>query len=960
MGFNFFEQPELPAPALDASEVVDIAEREFGLGGSLTELGSQQDQNFLLHSANQAVVIKVVNPAFSAAEIAAQDAAATVVAGIPGVRAAQPRASARVQTSAGELHVRAIEYLPGGTLNGSHYLGHEQIAALGRLAGKVSVALADFAHPGLERTLQWNLEVAERVVELLIDFVPNDRKALVHRATRAAGEALARVSEALPRQAGHFDLTDDNVVLGQSGLVDGVIDFGDVSQSWAIGELATTLTSVLHHADAEPVSVLPGVLAFNAERPISEVEADALWPLVVLRAAALVVSGCQQMTLDPGNAYAEAGAEREWRMFEQATSEPLAVMTGLIRHSLGLSTQEQTTTADWQSVAELAEATELNLEVTSPLLSHGAWLKSGLRERLAAEQSAATGGPVVSPAWVAQLDGSPVRARRAPATVPTGVSVFAALGLELRSPSKARVARAAPGQLKLELHDGSLLGLDGVTSALSVGAELAAGENLGTAAEKLTITWAEAGVDLDETPARIRPDYHAGWRSVLRDPAVLLGRAASPLETAAERAERTLALREAHFAEVQEHYFERPPQIERGWMNHLIGTDGRVYLDMVNNVTSIGHGHPGLAEAVNQQLLTLNTNSRFHYGAVAEFSEALAATLPDPLDTVFLVNSGSEAVDMAIRVAMAATDRRDIVSVLEAYHGWTFASDAVSTSIADNPNALESRPDWVHPVTAPNTFRGPYTDNPGQYAKDAVAEIDRLVAGGTPPAAFLVESWYGNAGGVQLPDGYLSEVYAAVRAAGGLAIADEVQVGYGRLGKWFWGFEQQGAVPDIVAVAKSMGNGYPLAAVITTRAIAAKFRSQGYFFASTGGSPVSSVVGLTVLREVQGGLQANALETGEYLRARLNELGERYPMVGAVHGHGFYLGLEFVRDRRTLEPATAETALVCNRLRELGVIMQPTGDYQNVLKIKPPLVTTRADVDFFVDTLDHVLASSRW
>jgi len=197
-----------------------------------------------------------------------------------------------------------------------------------------------------------------------------------------------------------------------------------------------------------------------------------------------------------------------------------------------------------------------------------------------------------------------------------------------------------------------------------------------------------------------------------------------------------------------------------------------------------------------------------------------------------------------------------------------------------------------------------------------------------------------------------------VRARGGLAVADEVQVGYGRLGEWFWGFEQQGVVPDIVTVAKAMGNGHPLGAVITRKEIAERFRSQGTFFSSAGGSPVSSVVGLTVL-DVIGDerLQENAREVGAYFRQRMSELGARHPLVGAVHGSGLYLGLELVRDRDTLEPAPEETSAICERMRELGVIVQPTGDRQCVLKIKPPMCFTRESADAFVDALDQVLTT---
>jgi len=414
-------------------------------------------------------------------------------------------------------------------------------------------------------------------------------------------------------------------------------------------------------------------------------------------------------------------------------------------------------------------------------------------------------------------------------------------------------------------------------------------------------------------------------------------------------------------AEVQEHYYAEPPEIERGWRAQLVDTGARAYLDMVNNVTSVGHAHPRITAAVATQLARLNTNSRFHYAALPRFAEALAETLPDGLDQVFLVNSGSEATDLAIRLAMAATGRRDIVALAEAYHGWTYASDAVSTSVADNPNALATRPDWVHTVEAPNSYRGRWRDaEAANYGPAAAARIRQLADAGHAPAGLIAESISGNAGGIVLPHGYLGEVYAAVREAGGLAIADEVQVGYGRLGDWFWGFEQQEVVPDIVAVAKSMGNGHPLGAVITSKAVAEAYRAGGYFFSSTGGSPVSATVGLTVLDIIRDeGLQANARQIGARLKAGLTALAQRHASVGTVHGHGLYLGLELVSDRAARTPDAALTRDLCERLRQLGVIMQPTGDHGNVLKIKPPLVVNAAEVDYFVAMVDRALSELR-
>ncbi len=359
-----------------------------------------------------------------------------------------------------------------------------------------------------------------------------------------------------------------------------------------------------------------------------------------------------------------------------------------------------------------------------------------------------------------------------------------------------------------------------------------------------------------------------------------------------------------------------------------------------------------------RQLRRLNTNSRFLYGAIVEFAEALAARFPPPLDTVFLVNTGSEANELALRLARIATGNDDVLVVRGAYHGWTGATDAITTSLLDNPRAIGSRPAWVHPVEAPNAYRGLHRgpDAGTRYADDVRATIAALAGGSRSPAAFIAEPLFGNAGGVVLPDGYLSEVYTAVRAAGGLAIADEVQTGYARLGEHQWAFEQQRVVPDVVTVAKAAGNGMAVGAVVTTRAIAEAFAAEGSFFSSIGGSPVACAAGLAVLETIdREGLQANARDVGAHLKAGLEEVAGRHELIGAVHGMGLYLGVELVRDRATLEPAAGEALAICERMLELGVVIQPTGDGNNVLKVKPPLCITRESADAVVAALERTL-----
>ncbi|BBY31382.1 aminotransferase [Mycolicibacterium sediminis] len=965
-GFNFLEQPELPAPRVSEAQAEDLLATHYGLSARAESLGSQQDKNFLAHGVDGAVlgVLKIANPAFTVVELEAQDAAAEVIAAAePDLRVAVPvrnGAGERGTTVSGLLdrpaHFRLLPYLDGGTLVDAGYLSPRVVSGMGALAGRVSRALRDFAHPGLDRALQWDLRYGADVVSTLATHVADEP--LRERLTRAAADAGARIAELadqLPCQAVHLDLTDANVVASPGmGHPDGIIDFGDLSDTWAVSELAVTLSSVLGHPGTSPTSIIPGVTAFHAIRPLTPAEADALWPLLVLRTAVLITSGAQQAVLDPDNDYVtdQSGAER--RMFEEATSVPIEVMTGVIRDALGLAEPPRPLTgAPLIAGLDTAAVAVVDLSTTSDSFDGafvpGGWLPLRVEDEFA--RAAVRDGAALAVTRFGQprLTRAPALSQSSPAVVPTGIALWAADDATITAPWPGEVEQV-PGGLVLRTADVEV-SVAGVavtaTGAVAVGAALA------TATGGHWFAVAAKPAAAPPAPAFTTTELAPGWLALAHDPAPLLGLAAA--EPAPTR--ELLARRDESFAAVQEHYYADPPQIERGWRNYLMSTRGRVYLDMVNNVAVLGHAHPRIADAASRQLRRLNTNSRFNYEAVVEYSERVAATLPDSLDTVFLVNSGSEASDLAIRLATAATGRRDVVAMREAYHGWTYGTDAVSTSTADNPNALTTRPDWVHTVESPNSFRGKYRGaDIGAYAVDAVRQIQELVADGRPPAGFICESVYGNAGGMTLPDGYLADVYAAVRAAGGLAIADEVQVGFGRLGHWFWGFHQQGVVPDIVSVAKSTGNGYPLGAVITSRAVADAFAAEGYFFSSTGGSPLSCAIGLTVLDVLADeDLQGNALRVGGHLKERLVALGDRHPIIGTVHGTGLYLGVEMVRDRDTLAPAPEETAAICDRMLDLGVVIQPTGDHQNILKTKPPLCIDLAGADFYVDTLDRVL-----
>ncbi len=405
--------------------------------------------------------------------------------------------------------------------------------------------------------------------------------------------------------------------------------------------------------------------------------------------------------------------------------------------------------------------------------------------------------------------------------------------------------------------------------------------------------------------------------------------------------------------------YEAPLKIVRGHREFLFDEEGGTYLDMVNNVSHVGHCHPTVVKAANRQMTRLNTNTRYLHDRIVDYAKRLAGTMPDPLEVCFFVNSGSEANELALRMARTFTGRRSAVVVDGAYHGNTSSIVDLSPYKFDGEGGEGAR-DHVHKVEMPDPYRGPYkgygSEVGKKYADHVRQALADAAADGAPAAMFICESLLGCGGQIVLPKGYLEAAHAHVREAGAVLVADEVQVGFGRVGTHFWGFETQGVVPDIVTVGKPIGNGHPLAAVITTKEIAQAFNNGMEYFNTFGGNPVSCSIGMAVLDVIeQEGLQKNALDVGTRLKARLAKLMKKYPIIGDVRGQGLFIGAELVRDRETLEPAAEEASLIIEEVKGEGILLSTDGPLHNVLKVKPPIVFTQEDADRFVSVLDGVM-----
>ncbi len=543
VGFNFLEEPELPAPQVTESQAEEILATHYGVRAHAKSLGSQQDKNFLVDGGHGEIlgVLKIANPAFNETELEAQDQATELIAEAePSLRVAVPLPNLAGEKYtritgllSGTAFVRLLRFLPGGTLLESGYLSPSAVAGLGDVAGRVSRALADFSHPGLDRVLQWDLRYGHDVVSKLAAHVADaSHRDRLRDIARESWSTIAPLADDLPQQAMHLDLTDANVVVSRSAdgtaRPDGIIDFGDLTQSWSVSELAITASCVLGHSGADPTSVLPAIRAFHEIRPLNATEVAALWPMLVLRCAVLIVSGAQQAAIDPDNDYITAQADGEWRMFETAASVPMDVMTELIRAELGMGVTPPALDVATPLVAGLdpASVVTLDLSPTSDVFDSafrvGGWLDPGVEDELARAATENGARLVVTRFGQPRLSRTPPLSQHSPDVVATGIGLWPSSAIDLVAPAGGEVMEASAAEVTFRARDYELT-LSGVQSVPAPGSRLDAGDALARAMPGRWVALGVRPVGAPRAPLLTRAELAPGWLALARDPRALLG-----------------------------------------------------------------------------------------------------------------------------------------------------------------------------------------------------------------------------------------------------------------------------------------------------------------------------------------------------------------------------------------------------------------------------------------------------
>ena len=1010
------------SPKFSLEESRAFARDIYGLDATASALPSERDQNFLLQDrSGEKYVLKIANALEDRALLEAQQRAmARVAERAPICQRVSPNRAGEllteIRSSSGATHfIWMVTWLPGAPLGETGRHSPELLRDLGRRVGQVDSALAGFDHPAIHRDFHWDLANGLRVIREYESQINDDEtRRLVVKLADEFERDVAPVLPRLRRSAIHNDVNDYNVIVGggddlytKNQSVIGLIDFGDLVHSFTVADLAVAIAyAILNKTD--PLAAASEIVkGYHAEYALTEDEMSALFSLARLRLCMSVCIGAHQRRQRPGDDYL-AISQRPIRdaLPALANIHP-RFAEAVIRHACGLEPAPNAgRVIDWlrararafapvtRDDLRVAPCLVLDLSAGSPLLSGDERENSEpiLTERIFGAMAAAGVKIGVGRYDEARLlytsplfasGGASTDERRA---VHLGIDLFTEAGAPVFAPIDGVVhgfaVTAAPldyGHVIILKHRTSegheFYTLYGHLSAeslegLSPGQPIAKGEkiaSLGSPSENggwtphLHFQIITGLLDSDcDFPGVCRASRRDVWRSLSPDPNLILGIPEDLFPPSAPGKTETLAARRRALGRNLSVAYSEPVKIVRGWMQYLFDEEGRRYLDAYNNVPHVGHCHPRVVEAGRRQMAALNANTRYLHDSINRYAEALCATLPDSLSVCFLVNSGSEANELALRLARAHTRRRDVIALEAAYHGHTNTMIDISPYKHDGPGGTGA-PSWVHTAPIPDVYRGPYRrDDPqagAKYARSVTEIIGRLRESGAGLAGFIAESCPSVGGQIFFPEGYLAEVYAAAREAGAVCIADEIQTGYGRIGTRFYAFESYGVTPDVVALGKPIGNGHPIGAVITTPEIAASFDNGMEFFSTFGGNTVSCAIGLATLEvTLEEKLQSHALRVGERLLEGLRRFRDRYEIIGDVRGSGLFIGVELVRDREALEPAAEEASFVSNRFRDHGILLGTDGPFHNVIKIRPPMPFSEIDADLLITTMDRILA----
>lgn len=902
-------------------------------------------------------------------------------------------------------YLRVLLWIDGSTMANINPHHTKTLSSWGATAGAISKALQGYTHPHAHKTFKWNPSELLNLKSHL-EYINDSRQLdIAHYYIGLFEDHVVPLFGKLRKSINHNDLHELNVLASYDehiAQVCGVIDFGDALYTETINELAITCAYACM-SKSDPLATAKIIVqSYHQVFPLEEIELQVLFILINARLLITVLNAAHNAHQEPDNTYLQISAQPAWDLLSKFKDFHPTLAACHFRDACGLSPYvgrelfDRWLTDHKDAFANVIDLNDkklhcLDLSVGSlelgnnPIFEDVPLFKKHVTRTLEdAECDIAIGGyaeirPIyTSDAYQVNEDTGPQWR-----TAHIGLDLWTLADTEVFAPLDGTVFAIIDNEgdrnygptLILEHSVDDILTFYTLYGHLShqslshihTGHKVKKGEH---------IAWIGDAPGNGNWP----PHLHfqvildmIGWtsdfpgvcrhadlnvmKSLCPDPILLLNIDQKLAWPVAISKEDILAYRKKHLGSSLSISYDNPLHITRGYMQYLYDETGRKYLDTINNVAHVGHEHPKVVRAATQQIALLNTNTRYLHTQITDLAEKLLSSFPPELSIVHFVNSGSEANELALRMAKVYTQQKDILCVEVGYHGSTGACVDVSSYKFDG-NGGQGAPEYTHVCPIPDSYRGMYRgEKTGElYAAHIQQHITHIQSQGRNIAAFICESILSCGGQVVLPDNYLARAMQYVTAAGGVNIIDEVQTGIGRVGSHFWGFELYDVTPDIVTIGKPLGNGHPLAAVVTTRAIADAFNNGMEYFSTFGGNPVSCAIGTVVLDLVQEEqLQTHAQMMGLYLTSKLIKLQSQHSIIGDVRGHGLFLGFELVQDQASKTPATKKANYFINRMQQLGFLMSSDGPHHNVIKIKPPMCITRDNIDLLTHYMDVVL-----
>jgi len=988
----------------------------YGLEGTLTRLGGELDENYLFEGDFGRYIFKLMRVGCDASFIDMQVKAhqhlnsknisveiPEVIPCLSGdllvklVSGSKERLGWMISFLGGDLMANALPWTPKLT------------ASIGTALAELDEALSDFAHDQLERKLPWDLLNAAWIKEkthLHSDTGAPSRRTIIDTVC-AQYDALFPQFAASPRTVIHNDANEMNVFVSGRPVANkmvGLIDFGDMIKSARIGEIAVAAAYAILDSD-DPLANAAELLAgYNASKPLQAIEIEIFFPLVLMRLAVSVTNSAMRKIEEPNDPYLVLNEAPAWRLLERFHGVDPQLIASYFRIACGLDASETSALVlKWLSQnrgiftpifpsLNLNDAPKLDLSFGSATAINAPENQDtiALNASIAADMTKmgtdiSIGGwgearPIYTGKAFGNNSGDPLAPSR---THHLGVDINVPAATAVHAPLEGVVWAAADAEYHLDYGGYVILEHNlpnGVTfyslyghlapnslKHLTHGTKVQAGTQIGEIGgyEENGGWWPHLHLQLltETPPANGTPPGACErqlWntaKSLYPNPAPLLNINNNKTDWHEPDKSTQLQRRKKKAPLNQKLTYSDPLQVSRGWKHFLFNQQGRAYIDAYNNVPHVGHCHPHVIEAITRQMQLVSTNTRYIHESLMAYAEALTENLPAPLNKCLFTSSASEANELAIRIARKATGAKDMLVMEHGYHGITTGAMAISP-YKFNQTGGDPQEDWVHVTPQPDSYRGRYQasiDVASDCAEDTQKIINTLTENGRKIAGFISECLPSVGGQLVMPEGALQKLYAAVRAAGGLCIADDVQTSLGRLGHYFWGFEYQEVIPDIIVLGKPLGNGYPLAAVITTADILDTFANGPEFFSTFGGSTVSCTAGLAVLKTIEAdGLQENAHEMGLYLQAGFEKLEQKYSVIGDIRGMGLFWGIDLVLDRETRKPATTIADYIKNRLYANGILIGTDGPFDNVLKIRPPMTFDKPAADALLFRLDSI------